>query len=91
MAGRGRGWRVSHCQNVRRGGRGGRGGCRGRALITPLPTLPDISIRSSDASWPQGALTSSAPLRTVTSSMSTTMPGLVTRVKAPEPTSASMS
>ena len=56
----------------------------------PLPTLPDTSIRSTDASCPQGALTSSLPLRTATSSMSTTMPGLVTSVRTPEPTSASM-
>jgi hypothetical protein len=33
----GRGWRVSHCQNVRRGG---------RALISPLLTCPVTSMRS---------------------------------------------
>ena len=86
----GRGWRVSHCQNVRRGGRGGRGGRPGRAVMQPLPTLPDTWIRSRDPSGLQGALTSRLPLRTATSSISTTMPGLITSVSTPEPTSASM-
>jgi len=68
----GRGCLVSHCQNVRYGG---------RAMKWPLPIFPETSIRStSGTSGPHGARTWICPLRTTTSSVSTTMPGLVIKM-----------
>ena len=59
--------------------------------MCPLPHLPVTSIRSSSGtSVPHGARTWTRPLRTVTSSASTTMPGLVISVMCPLRTSASM-
>jgi len=56
-----------------------------------LPTLPDTSIRSvTGTSEPQGAFTLTSPPCTATSSVSSTMPGLVIRVSAPLRTSASI-
>jgi len=72
---------VSHCQNVRYGG---------RAMKWPLPTVPTTSIRStSGTSGPHGARTFTWPLRTATSSVSTTMPGLMMRMMCPLRISAS--
>jgi alpha-1,2-mannosyltransferase len=78
----GRGARRSHCQNVRRGG---------RAVMLPLPHLPETLMRStSGTSCPHGARTRTFPLRTDTSSVSTTMPGLVIKVMFPLRTAASI-
>ena len=82
---RGRGRRRSQSRNDRRGGRGG------RAVMLPLPILPDTSIRNvAGTSAPQGALTVTVPLRTDTSSVSTTMPGFVSSRSDPLCTSASI-
>jgi hypothetical protein len=83
-----RGARRSHCQKVRRGGRGGRGG---RAVIVPLLQVPATVIRRNAGTVPsQGASTLTDPAYTDTSSRSTAMPGLVTRMMDPACTLASM-